>query len=252
MGKPTQVWTEQGESGRYPGWFDCMQSSYLVAMVASGLPPSKFTDGVYTPAERERFEAAEGLPSWHAGAPAGSTEDTGLFNYGRCDTAALALYGFEAHPPQAAALGDLLVRTDVCIALNGIGTGLPVVQKGFVGAHSIAIVPIDASTVWVYDPLARRSDAPRPWDVHAVLTWHEAIAPRDYRYTMFDEYVDPEAPPVHVPKVHTVVAGEWLLGICRAYGVTQGQMIHWNRTRYPSMIKDPGFIRPGWVLQVGP
>jgi hypothetical protein len=246
---PTQVWTEQRETGRSPGWYDCMQASYLLTLVAAGLAVSKFTAGIYTPAERERFEDAEGLPEWTPGAAPGTTEETGLFNYGRCDTAAIKLYGTAAHVPGPSALGDLIIRPDRCLALSGIGPGLPVVQTGFVGAHSIAVVPVDGVTVSLYDPLAKQGDAPRPWPTHEVLSWHQALPNRDYRWTQFDEFA-PAKPPVSGPKVHTVVSGDVPLRLCRTYGISLGQLVQWNRGRYPSLVRDPGFIRIGWALQV--
>ena len=47
--------------------------------------------------------------------------------------------------------------TQFCLALSGMGPGLP---SGFAGAHSICVVPNGDGTVSVYDPLAPEPGTP--------------------------------------------------------------------------------------------
>ena len=49
---------------------------------------------------------------------------------------------------------------------------------------------------------------------------------------------------------YTVVAGDSLSAIARAFGTTTAQLQDWNSDRYPSLATNPGVIEPGWVLLV--
>jgi peptidoglycan/xylan/chitin deacetylase (PgdA/CDA1 family) len=56
---------------------------------------------------------------------------------------------------------------------------------------------------------------------------------------------------------HTVVAGDTLVGLARAYETTGRSIAYWNRAAYPSLdpdspTYDPNRIEIGWVLQVQP
>jgi peptidoglycan/xylan/chitin deacetylase (PgdA/CDA1 family) len=49
---------------------------------------------------------------------------------------------------------------------------------------------------------------------------------------------------------YTVVRGDTLAAIARAYGATTQQLQAWNEERYPSLATSPNVIEPGWVLVV--
>ncbi len=49
---------------------------------------------------------------------------------------------------------------------------------------------------------------------------------------------------------YTVVPGDSLASIARAYGTTSQQLQAWNEDRYPSLATNPNVIEPGWVLIV--
>ena len=49
---------------------------------------------------------------------------------------------------------------------------------------------------------------------------------------------------------YTVVAGDSLASIARAYGTTSQQLQAWNQERYPSLATNPNVIELGWVLIV--
>ena len=49
---------------------------------------------------------------------------------------------------------------------------------------------------------------------------------------------------------YTVVTGDSLATIARAYGTTTRQLQAWNEERHPSLATNPNVIEPGWVLIV--
>ena len=51
-------------------------------------------------------------------------------------------------------------------------------------------------------------------------------------------------------RTYTVKAGDALYKIAAAHNVTTQQLIDWNKSNYPSLVSDPGLIRPGWTLYV--
>ncbi len=68
-------------------------------------------------------------------------------------------------------------------------------------------------------------------------------------------------PPTPTPAptfaLHTVVAGDSLTSIARAYGTSGRSIAYWNRDQYPSLDPespdyDPDGIRRGWVLRILP
>ena len=64
---------------------------------------------------------------------------------------------------------------------------------------------------------------------------------------------DSSAPPTDTPETgttYTVVRGDSLAAIARAYGTTTQQLQAWNEERYPSLPGNPNVIEPGWMLIV--
>ena len=61
------------------------------------------------------------------------------------------------------------------------------------------------------------------------------------------------ASPTEVPETgttYTVIRGDTLASIARAYGTTTPQLQAWNEERHPSLAANPNVIEPGWVLIV--
>ena len=61
------------------------------------------------------------------------------------------------------------------------------------------------------------------------------------------------APPTDTPETgttYTVVRGDSLASIARAYGTTTQQLQAWNEGPYPSLVTNPNVIEPGWKLVV--
>jgi peptidoglycan-N-acetylglucosamine deacetylase len=70
-----------------------------------------------------------------------------------------------------------------------------------------------------------------------------------------DPSVAPTSSPVPSPSpvdgtTYTVVPGDSLSAIARAYGTTTAQLQAWNGEAHPSLVTNPGVIEPGWVLIV--
>lgn len=49
---------------------------------------------------------------------------------------------------------------------------------------------------------------------------------------------------------YTVVKGDTLSKIASRFDTTVAQLVEWNMRQYPSLVDNPGLIRPGWVLVV--
>jgi peptidoglycan/xylan/chitin deacetylase (PgdA/CDA1 family) len=70
-----------------------------------------------------------------------------------------------------------------------------------------------------------------------------------------EEPATPVASPSGEPEpsdgtTYTVLPGDSLSAIARAFGTTTEQLQAWNAERYPSLASNPGVIEPGWVLIV--
>jgi len=173
------VWSEQVDpeavaaTGIAGAERDCSQASYLEGLLFGGLD----IPNAYTVAERERFEAAEGLPPYNAGAAPGTVEETGLLNYKPADVAAKALYGVTLHQGLEAELPANLRLLNLGLVLSGRGPGLP---SGYEGPHSVFFVPLGDSSVLVYDPLEAMGTSSSAMAAGAVLAWHRAL-PNDIR-----------------------------------------------------------------------
>lgn len=54
-------------------------------------------------------------------------------------------------------------------------------------------------------------------------------------------------------KTHTVVSGDYIAKITKQYGITQQQLIDWNKDRYPDIgTGSNSLVKVGWVLFVEP
>jgi murein DD-endopeptidase MepM/ murein hydrolase activator NlpD len=55
---------------------------------------------------------------------------------------------------------------------------------------------------------------------------------------------------VNAPVYHTVRAGEYLSLIAGKYSTTWQNLVALNKSKYPSLVKNPNAINIGWVLRV--
>ncbi|HEX2884539.1 MAG TPA: LysM peptidoglycan-binding domain-containing protein, partial [Candidatus Limnocylindria bacterium] len=108
--------------------------------------------------------------------------------------------------------------------------GLLALLLGLTGCLGTATSPSASPTGTV--PAATASTAPSPSST-------ATIAP---------ETSPSPAPPTGT--THTVVRGEGLMAIARAYDTSVDQLVAWNVDRYPSLASDRNLIEPGWVLLV--
>lgn len=179
-------WSEQTERW----WRDCTQRSYLMLLIFGGLDHAKFVLGIYTGAEGERFEDAEGLPETSTSTSAEAAEERGLYSYRLADVASRALFGVVAHDASEAELPVLLNTIGVAIALPGQGVGLPAPSSypsGYFLGHSVTVVPIGNGQVVVMNPLDGMKFEGSLANVSDVLAWHRRL-PNDIRYVRRDEF----------------------------------------------------------------
>lgn len=52
------------------------------------------------------------------------------------------------------------------------------------------------------------------------------------------------------PKVHVVKKGEWLSKIAARNGVTVAALVKANKGTYPSLVKNPSLVHPGWKFSI--
>ena len=65
-----------------------------------------------------------------------------------------------------------------------------------------------------------------------------------------DASESPSSPMPETGTTYTVVRGDTLAAIARAYGTTTQQLQAWNEERHPSLATSPNVIEPGWLLIV--
>ena len=72
--------------------------------------------------------------------------------------------------------------------------------------------------------------------------------PSTYKIKVRKDSTTPEEP--INPVYYIVRKGDILSRIAEAKGTPVKQLIAWNKGKYPSLIKDRDYVKPGWVLRV--
>ena len=68
--------------------------------------------------------------------------------------------------------------------------------------------------------------------------------------TSIDPSVAPTASPLPIGTTYTVLRGDTLSSIARAWGTTVSQLQAWNGEAHPSLLTDPSTLQAGWILVV--
>lgn len=190
---PAPNWSELIDPAAGNALRDCSHGSYLGVVEDAGV--SAFPLGVRTWQEREAFEDEEGLaepPSTAFAYDPRRYEEQGTIGYGVCDLAAQRRYGVMLRTATNAALPGLLARSDVSVAIQGQGYGLP---AGRCGPHSIRVVPLGDGRVLVFDPRRPMNEAGAPCPASTIIAWHAALPEGQIRWAAFGEFATPPFEP---------------------------------------------------------
>jgi len=112
----------------------------ITILIFGGLDHAKFRLGIYTGAEGERFEDAEGLPESSTSTSAEAAQERGLYSYHLADVASRTLFGVAAHDATEAELPGLMATVGVAIALPAGYAAFVHPRSGLAARHGITVL----------------------------------------------------------------------------------------------------------------